>query len=132
MIAVILATIASVIAGIIWWQQIVRLHRRLANPLVTFGHRKEGALTPDERKLVLGEYVKEQRWAFGLTWFAVAVGVILGSILIGRFVLAKEFDRAELAGVITLAGDITVAAGAFRLYKKASEQLQKGIQEIRA
>jgi hypothetical protein len=132
MIAVIFSAFASVIAGIFWWQQIARLHGRLVNPLVTFGNRREGTLTPDERKLVLGEHVKEQRWAFGLTWFAVAVGVILGSILVGRFVLAKEFDKSELAGVIALAGDITVATGAFRLYKKASEQLQKAIQEIHA
>ena len=130
MITAVLAALVSVIAGFIWWQQIASLHRRLRNPLATFGSRKEGALTSDERKLVLVEYVKEQRWAFGLTWFAVAIGVVLGTILVGRFVLARQFDRSELAGVLTMVGDITVATGAFHLYKKASEQLHKAIQEV--
>ncbi len=125
MIGGVFAAGLSVIAGLIWWYQIVRLHNNLVDPIVTFGERKEGGLSPEERNWVLSEHVRQERWAFGLVWFAVATGMIMGSILVARFVLARQIDKSELAGIIGLAGDLTVATGAFRLYKRASNELRE-------
>ena len=83
MTSTIIAALLSVIAAIIWRQQLGTMHARLVDPIKTFGAGKP-ALTPEERKLVLSERVKETRWAFGLAWFAVAIGIILGTVLIGR------------------------------------------------
>lgn len=129
MTSTIIAALLSVIAAIIWRQQLGTMHARLVDPIKTFGAGKP-ALTPEERKLVLSERVKETRWAFGLAWFAVAIGIILGTVLIGRFVFAKEIDRSELAGIVGFAGDITVATSAFRLYSKASKELRDAIANL--
>jgi len=125
----IVVAVLSVIKAIIWSQQLGSLHAGLVDAIKTFS-AGEPPLSPEERKLVLSERVKEARWAFGLAWFAVAIGIILGTALIARFVFAEEIDRSTLVGIVGLAGEITVATSAFRLYNKASKELRDPIGNL--
>jgi len=130
MIGGVVAAGVSVIAGIIWWYQIALLHRSLADPIVTFGKREDRSLSAEERQWILSGLVRQERWAFGLVWFAVAIGGILGSTLLIRVVFAGQMNASDVTSMVVVAGDITVATGAFRLYKIASKQLVEAIRTL--
>ena len=118
-----IAVLLAVVAALVWWYKLLDSDRRLENPAVSFG--AEGrALTEAEREVLINEHLRQQRWAFGLVWFAVAVGVVISALLLDRLLFLDHPSRKELAGMIGLIGDISVAGGAFKLYKKSAQRLQ--------
>jgi hypothetical protein len=126
---VIIAGFGCLIAGFIWWYRLSRVQSRLQAPVVSFGQAK-AALTSEERSAIIGELLRQQRWAFALVWFAVALGIVLSGYLIGQVVFSRRFERAEWEGMVGLAGDISVAGGAFRLYKTSAGQLDKILEIV--
>ena len=122
-----IAVLACFLAGVIWWYQLRQGQKRMIAPLVSFGPQGR-ALSPAERKVLIGEHLAQQRWAFGLAWFAVGLGIMLGAFLIERLISAPHLGKKELASTVGLAGDISLAGGAFKLYKDSAERLQEALK----
>jgi hypothetical protein len=85
-----------------------------------------------ERRVLIGEHLRQQRWAFGLVWFAVALGIGLATLLFERLILTQHLGRAELKAAVGLIGDISVAGGAFKLYKTSAKRLQEVLETVMA
>lgn len=105
--------------------------RRQRIGIVTFGPQEAKKFDAAERTFLLNEQIKLQRWAFWLAWGSIAIGVVLGAILIGRFVLSSVIDTEQLAGVIGEAADIGLAGSSIRLYKITSSELRKMTESLR-
>jgi hypothetical protein len=123
-VVTIIAVLGCVVVGLCWWYSLWQSQRRLATPLVSFGAHVR-SLSAAERKVLINEHLRQQRWAFALVWFAVAVGVVLGGLLLQRLLFVEHLSRKELEGAVGLVGDISVAGGAFKLYKNSAKRLQE-------
>jgi hypothetical protein len=111
-------------AAVAWLYRLSQMQQRLLAPVVSFGEGKIN-LTLEERRTIIDEHLNQQRWAFALLWFAVAFGIAFGGYLIGQVVFSAKFGRSEWEAVVGLAGDISVAGGAFKLYKLSAERFQQ-------
>ncbi|HEY2390899.1 MAG TPA: hypothetical protein VGK22_06970 [Candidatus Angelobacter sp.] len=129
MIETIIMVVAS-IGGLLWLLYLLSRRSSLASPITSFDINSP-RLNDAECEIVLIEYIRQLKWAFGLLWFAIALGIALGGFLFGRLFISAEFSLDDLASVITTVGDISLAAGAFKLYRTSGKQLQHFLETIR-
>jgi hypothetical protein len=102
--------------------------RRSGSALIVFGD----APGPNRRdqQLLITTYLAQQKVAFKMASVAVAAGVFLGVVLIGRLVVARVIDVTVLTSVVGVAGDIWLGAGAFKLYDRASKRLEDAVRGV--
>jgi hypothetical protein len=117
-------------AGLVWLLYLFSRRSSLTSPITSFD-TKRPTLTDAECEVVLLEYIHQLKWAFSLVWFTIALGVALGGFLLARVLISKVFTLADLTSAIAAAGDISFAAGAFKLYKTSGKQLQQFLETIR-
>jgi hypothetical protein len=75
------------------------------------------------------QYSKQQNWAFGLVWFAIAWSLILGTYLIIS-IIQKKYGIVLLAKGIGLAGGVGISISAFRLYNKSSKKIEDLFKDL--
>ncbi len=80
--------------------------------------------------LVLAQYAEQQKRSFALLWVSVAIGLVFGTVLVGRTVFARELDLATLANTLGLAGDIWLGTYAKSIYKDSSERLERLLDKV--
>ena len=96
----------------------------VAQPLlIHFAASEQISLKPSERRVLFHEAARQQKLAFALLATAITLGFVLGTLLIGRFITATAIDVKTVAAAVTTAGDITLAMGAWRLYKTTCKRL---------
>lgn len=79
--------------------------------------------------LILQQYSKQQNWAFGLTWVAIAWSICLGSLFmfsVTRFGWGIE----SISTGIGIAGGIGISVSAFKLYNKSSKKTEDLLKEF--
>lgn len=122
-----IAALLSIVASMIWWYWLNRRQTRLTTPLVSFGS-KHLSISLAERKVILNEYVCQHRWSFALVWVAVALSVVISGLLLCRVLLAKSLTGMDVASIIEVAGELSIAGSAFRLYRKSERQLNQFLE----
>jgi len=102
------------------------LHAR--QTFVSFGKTSLGHV--DSSRVLFLEYAKQQRWAFGLLWFTLAIAVVLttGILLEAMSGLTANLAVAREMSGLTL--DACLAGGAGRLYHNASRRLEKAAKDL--
>ena len=109
----------------------IQLRGAITRPLIVhFGPSEPMSLRPEERRLLFQEAARQQRLAFALLTIAIALGIVLGTALIGRAIAGKSLDVTTVGLAITAAGDIALAAGAWKLYRAASTRLDEVTSRI--
>ncbi len=98
---------------------------RLREPIVSFGE-KTLSISASERKILLDDYRRHNNWTFLLLWFAVAVDIIFGGVLFSRGL--SSVNKRDL---MLMVGDVSLAGGAFHLYRRTSTQLEKFVKMAR-
>lgn len=78
-----------------------------------------------EMRLIISGYLDQQRWAFGLVWFSLTIGIVLAGILLARLVFTSKFGYTELVESITLAADIVTLGSALKLYRLSTARLRE-------
>lgn len=126
--AAIIAIWVCILISVYWFIKIYKTDQRHKYSTVVSGCLPEasikGALS-EEEKVLFYEYSRQQRYAFALYWSSLAIATVLSGIFIGRLVFAKTIDIGAICSVIGFIGDITLCAGAFKLYQSASSRLEK-------
>ena len=113
----------------------VRARRRSVDPLLTlkqFGPSSKSPrpLRKEEREALFHAAVWQQKTAFGLLVLAVATGVVLGGVLLGRIILAPELDLDMLGRATALMGGLAFCQYASRLNKDASARVASIVKVI--
>lgn len=80
------------------------------------------------QQLLITTYLAQQKLAFKMVCVAVAAGVLLGIVLIGRVAVARALDVTLLTSVVGVAGDIWLGTAAVKLYDRASKRLEEAIR----
>jgi hypothetical protein len=102
---------------------------RLSQPIVSFGT----TATPSsvgQRRVIVRHCIVQQRWAFALVWFAVALGIILATLVVTFVIMAREFTTASVSSLAGLICDFSLAGSALRLYQLSNAHLDKALADI--
>jgi len=127
----IIGVLAALGYGLVCAISLYRVEHRPHDSWVVQGtHGALRGLSPAEREVLFFEVVRQQRRAYGLLWFAVAIGIVLSTTTIARVVLAPGLDLELLGSAIALAGDLTLGTFAKRLYDTTSKRLDKLVQAM--
>lgn len=102
---------------------------RTHHTFVSFG-RPTGADHPDASRVLFLEYARQQRWAFALLWFTLAIAVVLTTALLLRAISGPAAGLAAIREMAGLTLDGVLAGGAARLYRAASRRLEKAVKEV--
>jgi hypothetical protein len=105
---------------------VVVARTRMAPAIIGFGERKKGVAHYGK---LIAVYQAQQRQAFLLVGSAIAAGIILAIILIGRLITQPVLDIAIVASGVGTVADIGLGAGAMRLYDRTSKRLEAAIRE---
>ena len=101
--------------------------RPVRHGLGFFGKKKRRAEATEARDILLGQLVSQQAWSFALLWVSVAVGMILGYIVIGRVIIDDALDLTLLREAIPLAADLWIGKKAWVVYKEVSQRASEMI-----
>src|SRR5439155_4611815 len=99
--------------------------RRHRMPLGTFGDPSRLGIGSRERNLLFREFARQQRWSFGLVWFATGIGICLGALIVGRVSLGPASGLGGLLGGAGIVADVSLGAYAWRLYKTSSQRVER-------
>lgn len=117
------------IGGMIWCYRLWQGQLRLVAPITSFG-RQARPLSATERKIIINEHLRQQRWAFALVWFAAGVGIVLGAFLLERLIFSEHLSSEELKRALGFLGEVSVAGSAFKLYTTSANRLHKILETV--
>ena len=120
--------LVSLVSGAGWYSALSRGKTRQTYPIGEFGEKKSP--TKEESKALFRAYLTQQRMAFALVWFAVALGIVFAAVLVGRSVLAPRLDLTMVSTGLGLVGDIWLGNRAWSLYTVASGKVEKALTSL--
>jgi hypothetical protein len=120
----IMGPLVAVVVGVFAAIVLFRRERELKFAFVNFGDKKT-PMTKENSSVLFLEYVRQQRMAFGLLWFAVAVGIILAVTLVLQAIFGELNLGRSGTEALALTGDGGLAAGAFSVYRSASQRVER-------
>lgn len=114
-----------ILSSIIFYVYLYNVNKRHRFSLgrFAFGDIKNSTqsnLNDIKEKILLFEYLKQQRLSFALSCVTLTVSLILASILIGRLILFERIDIQTISSGMGIAGNIALSKGSLKLYKRAS------------
>jgi hypothetical protein len=118
--------LASAIVVLLGFGRLQHLRKRsvlLTSPAGGFGVRdadEEGV-----RAAILRQWKRQQDASFVLLWLTVAAGASCAAVLVGRWVATKQLSITDIGLTMSIAIDIGLSRGAWRLYGQASDRLER-------
>jgi hypothetical protein len=129
----IVALALSLPIAALWLNRVRQNAHRMQAPLSTFGDKeKKKILSRKEQRVILEQYRLQQKSAYALALFAIAVGVILGASVLVKILLLPTTDAhfpQLLAGGVGAAGDVALGTYAVRFYRETTRRLVKFTSE---
>ena len=96
---------------------------RLRNPVKTFGD--EAKLSPEMRRAMFKQYLKQQAWAFGLLVAAIILGFVFATVLFVKLLVDASVGVEEAIKIAVTLGDVWLGKYALDAYREASKRVEE-------
>jgi hypothetical protein len=101
-----------------------------ADSVGSYGAEGREKRPPRLNQAFFEELLSQNRRAFGLLWFTVAVGAMLGAYIIARASSGPRLDAKTLTALIGAASDIAIGGYAFKVYRVTSKRLDDYVVRV--
>jgi hypothetical protein len=123
-------SIICVIPTAFFWKRLRRMNSRLSHSLVSSFGPTDPPPSVAQREVIVRECITQNRRAFALVCASVVLGIILSTLVVGFFVVSKEFTFASMSSLAALVSDFSVAGSALKLYQASNAHLEKALAAI--